>query len=201
MFEYLMPALWLKRFPNTLIENSLQGTIDCQRAYAAAYRVPWGISESACPPKLAGTPYDYQAFGLPQLALSADVSRRIMITPYASALALNVDPIRAMQNLRDMRERGWMGRFGFYESVEFHPGSQVKSAGSFEIVHAWMAHHQGMILLSICNALDDSILSTLFHKEVKVETAERILQELPLSPRGRELSKQSPLGVMETPLV
>jgi len=201
MFEYLMPALWLKHFPNTLIENSLQGAIDCQRAYAAAYRVPWGISEGACPPKLAGTPYDYQAFGLPQLALSADASRRMVITPYAGALALNVDPVSAVQNLHDMCERGWMGQFGFYESVEFHPGSQVRSAGSFEIVHAWMAHHQGMILLSICNALDDSILPTLFHKEVKVEAAERILHELPLSPHDREVSKQAPLGDMETALV
>lgn len=198
MFEYLMPALWLKHFPNTLIENSLQGSIDCQRSYASAYRVPWGISEGACPPKLAGTPYDYQAFGLPQLALSADASRRIVVTPYAGALALNVDPVRAMQNLRDMSERGWVGAFGFYESVEFHPGAKVKSAGSFDIVHAWMAHHQGMILLSICNALDDSIFSTLFHKEVQVEAAERLLHELPLSQRDREVSKQTPLGDWET---
>ena len=194
LFEYLMPALWLKHFPNTLIENSLQSAIECQRAYAYAYRVPWGISEGACPPKLAGKPYDYQAFGLPQLALSAEASRRIVITPYAGALALNVEPGRAMQNLRDMAERGWMGRYGFYESVEFHPGAVVKSAGSFEIVHAWMAHHQGMILLSICNALDDSILSALFHRDVRVEAAERLLHELPLSPHDREVSKQTPLG-------
>ena len=194
MFEYLMPGLWLKHFPNTLIENSLQGAVDCQREYAASYNIPWGISEGACPPKLAESPYDYQAFGLPQLALSTDVSSRIVITPYASALALHVDPVRAVQNLRDMCERGWLGRYGFYESVEFRPDSQVKSAGSFEIVDAWMAHHQGMILLSICNALNDSILSTLFHKEVKVEAAERILNELPLSPRDKEISKQTPLG-------
>ena len=201
MFEYLMPALWLKHFPNTLIENSLRGVIDCQRTYAAAYRVPWGISEGACPPKLASTPYEYKAFGLPQLALSSDTSPRVVITPYAGALALNVDHVGAMRNLRDMCDRGWMGQFGFYESVEFHPGSQVRSAGSFEIVHAWMAHHQGMILLSICNALDDSILSTLFHKEVKVEAAERILHELPLSPHDREVSKQTPMGHVETALV
>jgi hypothetical protein len=197
MFEYLMPALWLKHFPNTLIENSLQGAIDCQCSYASPYRVPWGISEGACPPKLAGTPYDYQAFGLPQLALSPDASRRIVITPYAGALALNVDPVRAVHNLRDMNERGWVGPFGFYESVEFHPGSRVKSAGSFDIVHAWMAHHQGMILLSICNALSDSIFSALFHKEVRVESAERLLHELPLSQQDRVVSKRTVLGGSE----
>src|SRR5215472_6708779 len=194
MFEYLMPALWLKHFPNTLIGNSLQSAIDCQRAYAAGYHIPWGISEGACPPKIACTPYDYQAFGLPALALSADASHRIVITPYAGALALNVDPVRSVQNLRDMSDRGWLGRLGFYESVEFHPSSQVPSAGSFDIVHAWMAHHQGMILLSISNALHDSIFSALFHKEVKVEAAERLLHELPLSPHDKEVSKETPLG-------
>jgi cyclic beta-1,2-glucan synthetase len=201
MFEYLMPALWLKHFPNTLIENSLQGAIDCQRAYASTYRIPWGISEGACPQKVAGNPYDYHAFGLPQLALSPDASHRIVITPYAGALALNVDPVHAMQNLQDMHERGWVGQFGFYESVEFHPGSKVKSAGSFDIVHAWMAHHQGMILLSICNALNDSIFSTLFHNDVRVEAAARLLHELPLSPQDREVARQTPLGDLETSFV
>ena len=199
MFEYLMPALWLKHFPNTLIENSLQGAIDCQRSYSASYNIPWGISEGACPPKLIGKSYDYQAFGLPQLALSADASRRIILTPYAGALALNVDAVPAMNNLRDMSDRGWVGSFGFYESVEYYRPSEARSAGSFEIAHAWMAHHQGMILLSICNVLENSIFSTLFHQDVRVETAERILHELPLSPHAREIAKQTPPMALESP--
>jgi cyclic beta-1,2-glucan synthetase len=201
MFEYLMPALWLKHFPNTLVENSLRAAIHCQSEYASSLRIPWGISEGACPPKFAGQPYDYRAFGLPQMAISPEASRRIVITPYAGVLALNVDPVHAMQNLQDMCERGWMGQFGFYESVEYHPGSTVKFCGSFDIVHAWMAHHQGMILLSICNALHDSIISKLFHQEVCVESVERLLHELPLSPYGREMSKDTPLGDPETALV
>jgi hypothetical protein len=199
MFEYLMPALWLKHFPNTLIENSLQGAVDCQRAYSAAHNIPWGISEGACPPKLVGKSYDYMAFGLPQLAISADASRRIVLTPYGGALALNVDVPAAMKNLRDMSDRGWVGSFGFYESVEYYPKSEARSAGSFEIVHAWMAHHQGMILLSICNALDNSVFSALFHQDVRVEAAERILHELPLSLHAREIAKQTPAMAFEAP--
>jgi hypothetical protein len=189
MFEYLMPALWLRHFPNTLVENSLQGVIDCQRTLSASYGIPWGISEGACPPKLAGAVYDYQAFGLPQLALSADASRRIIITPYAGALALNVDLPAALQNLRDMADRGWVGKFGFYESVEYYRPSVARTAGSFEIVHAWMAHHQGMILLSVCNALDNSVFSDFFHRDVRVEATERLLHELPLSAAARKIAR------------
>jgi cyclic beta-1,2-glucan glucanotransferase len=189
MFEYLMPALWLRHFPNTLVENSLQGVIDCQRTFSASYGIPWGISEGACPPKLTGAVYDYQAFGLPQLALSADASRRIIITPYAGALALNVDSPAALQNLRDMVDRGWVGNFGFYESVEYWRPSKARAAGSFEIVHAWMAHHQGMILISICNALDNSAFSNLFHRDVRVEATERLLHELPLSATARQIAR------------
>jgi cyclic beta-1,2-glucan synthetase len=191
MFEYLMPALWLKHFPNTLLENSLQGVVDCQRAYVRPKSIPWGISEGACPAKREGVIYDYQAFGLPPLALSPDASRRIIITPYATALALNVQPRKALDNLKAMSDLGWLGSFGFYESVEFH-GAMTEARESFEIVHSWMAHHQGMTLVSICNLLMNSIFPSLLHKEVRVEAAERLLHERPLAPYARALLRDTP---------
>ena len=190
-FEYLMPALWLKHFPNTLLENSLQAAVDCQRAFVAARGIPWGISEGACPPKQKDAPYDYQAFGLPPLALNPEASSRLIITPYAGALALNTQPVTALENLRDMSNRGWIGSFGFYESVECC-GTPAASNQSFEIVHCWMAHHQGMILVSICNLLMNSLFPTLFHREVRVEAAARLLHERPLSPYTRELVREAP---------
>jgi hypothetical protein len=190
-FEYLMPALWLKHFPNTLLENSLQAAVDCQRAFVAARGIPWGISEGACPPKQKDAPYDYQAFGLPPLALNPEASNRLIITPYASALALNIQPLTALENLRDMSNRGWMGSFGFCESVEWC-GTPADSNQSFEVVHSWMAHHQGMILVSICNLLMNSLFQSLFHREVRVEAAARLLQERPPSPYMRELVREAP---------
>jgi len=190
-FEYLMPALWLKHFPNTLLENSLQGAVDCQRSFVAPHGIPWGISEGACLPKQKDAPYDYQAFGLPPLALNPESSNRLVITPYAAALALNIQPLAALQNLRDMSRRGWMGSFGFCESVEYR-GTPDKPSESFEIVHSWMAHHQGMILVSICNLLMNSLFQTLFHREVRVEATARLLHEKPLSPYARELAREMP---------
>jgi cyclic beta-1,2-glucan synthetase len=100
-------------------------------------------------------------------------------------------PLHALQNLRAMSDRGWLGKFGFYESVEYKSAAGCQQ-GHFEIVHTWMAHHQGIILMSICNLLTDSILSDLFHREVRVEATERILHERPLSLYARKLVQEAP---------
>jgi len=55
-----------------------------------------------------------------------------------------------------------------------------------------MAHHQGMILVSICNLLMNSLFQSLFHREVRVEAAARLLQERPPSPYMRELVREAP---------
>jgi cyclic beta-1,2-glucan synthetase len=191
MFEYLMPALWLKSFPSTLLENSLKGAVACQRAYVRRYKIPWGISEGACIEKNDSGDYEYHAFGVAPLALKATLPHKIVITPYASALALNTNPREALDNLQAMDSLGWNGRYGFYESAQYVKSSTVRE-GSFRIVHTWMAHHQGMILLSICNLLSNSVFQRLFHEEVRVAATERILHELPLSPQALQLLTRSP---------
>ena len=47
MFEYLMPVLWMRTYPNTLLDNSRIAAVRLQQIYAAEKGVPWGISESA----------------------------------------------------------------------------------------------------------------------------------------------------------
>ncbi len=190
MFEYLMPTLWLKHFPETLLENGTRGAVDAQRAFVASHRIPWGISEGACTTKNDSGHYEYHAFGVPQIAMKANLPKRIVITPYASALALTIRPLLALQNLRAMNDAGWLGKFGFYESAEYKSAAGSKE-GRFEIVHTWMAHHQGMILMSICNLLTDSIFSELFHREVRVEATERILHERPLSSYARRIMREA----------
>ena len=188
MFEYLMPTLWLKHFPATLLENSARGAVNAQRAFAASRGIPWGISEGACTAKNDAGHYEYHAFGVPQMALKANPTNRIIVTPYACALALTICPLPALQNLLAMSDSGWLGKFGFYESAEFKSAVGSKE-GRFEIVHAWMAHHQAMILMSICNLLTDSILPELFHREVRVEATEHILHERPLSLYARSMMR------------
>src|ERR1700747_2727173 len=69
MFEYLMPSLWMRSHPNTLLERSQSAAVKSQQAYANDLAVPWGISESAYSEMNETNHYHYHAFGIPHLAL------------------------------------------------------------------------------------------------------------------------------------
>ena len=62
MFEYLMPLLWMRTFPNTLLERSASAAVRSQQAYAENKRIPWGISESAYFRMDEAGNYQYYAF-------------------------------------------------------------------------------------------------------------------------------------------
>lgn len=175
MFEYLMPALWLKTYPETLLENSMTGAVACQRSRLAAFGLPWGISEAGCALRNDSNHYVYRAFGLPELAINPELDRRLVVSPYASFLALNADAQSAVANLQHLESSGMLGSYGFYEAADF--GDAPRHGRSFETVRSWMAHHQGMSLLSVCNLLSDGIFQRLFHEEVLVAASERILHE------------------------
>ncbi|HME11265.1 MAG TPA: glucoamylase family protein [Candidatus Acidoferrum sp.] len=176
MFEYLMPALWMRAYSGTLLENSLAAAVASQRRVVDKLDIPWGISEGACSLRNDAGHFEYHAFGVRSLALKPDMLRRLVITPYAAFLALNVDPAGAVRNLRDMQKKAWVGPLGFYEAADYgqpQRGEQVKPV----VVRSWMAHHQGMSLLAVANLLSQAVFQRLFHREVMVASTERILHE------------------------
>ncbi len=176
MFEYLMPTLWMRTYPATLLENSMRGAVMCQRKFVEPMNIPWGISEGACSAKNDSGHYHYHAYGVPPLALKVEVEDRTVITPYAAVLALSVDPAAAVKNLRKMEASGWLGPYGFYESADYKEATAANTR-SPELVYCWMAHHQGMSLLAISNLLSESVFQRLFHQEVIVAATERLLHE------------------------
>jgi cyclic beta-1,2-glucan glucanotransferase len=176
LFEYLMPALWMRTFPQTALDRTLRSAVACQRLTAKPTHMPWGISESACGERDDEDHYRYRAFGLPALALQPEPFTRHVIAPYASILALGVDAAATLKNLRTMRAMGWLGAYGFYEAADFSR-SRADKPSDYELVHCWMVHHQGMILLAVCNALNDSVMQRLFHAEPMVAATERVLHE------------------------
>src|ERR1700730_8261895 len=176
MFEYLMPTLWMRTYPATLLENSMRGAVISQRKFVEPLNIPWGISEGACSAKNDSGHYHYHAYGVPPLALKVEAEDRTVITPYAAVLALSVDPAAAVKDLRKMDASGWLGPYGFYESSDFNEAAPANTR-SPELVYCWMAHHQGMILLSISNLLSESVFQRLFHAEVIVAATERLLHE------------------------
>ena len=169
MFEYLMPALWMRNYPDTIVDRSMKAAVSVQRAYGRRHGVPWGISESACISGSNGK-HGYRAFGVPELALRRRDSRHLVISPYSTFLAAAVDPAAAMANLRQMLEYGWLGRYGFYEAVGY-------SRAGAQPVRMWMAHHQGMSLLAIVNLLFNNPLRQYFHAEPQVLATELLLDE------------------------
>ena len=168
MFEYLMPWLWMRHYSGTITHHSLRAALRAQREYARHKGVPWGISESAC--LESDGSYGYGPFGIPQLALKRIDARKLVISPYSSFLAAGVDPEAAVQNLKSMEEFGWAGRYGFYEAIDY-----TRAGGA--PVRSWMAHHQGMSLLAICNLLCDQPLQRYFHAEPYVMATELLLHE------------------------
>jgi hypothetical protein len=176
MFEYLMPMLWMRAYPETLLESAMGGAVAGQRRVGEKLGIPWGISEGACAAKNDAGHYEYHAFGLRALALKPDAARRLVITPYAAFLALNVEPANATRNLREMQSRQWVGALGFYEAADYGRPRRGDKLNA-EVVRSWMAHHQGMSLLAVANLLCQAVFQRLFHREVMVASTERILHE------------------------
>jgi cyclic beta-1,2-glucan synthetase len=176
MFEYLMPAIWMRSYSGTLLQRSMEGAVVAQQAYTEKKGIRWGISESGyCELNEAGS-YRYGTFGVPALALQSAESNRLVIAPYASAMALAVDPAAALENLRRMEKSGWFGKYGFYEAADFGPAEGSRRR-EWRLVKSWMAHHQGMSLLAMANFLCGDAVRQWFHDDVRVQATELLLQE------------------------
>src|ERR1017187_7327860 len=176
MFEYLMPALWMRSYPDTLIARTQDACVHVQRAFAQTLNLSWGISESGHAAKDDAGHYQYLAYGVPRLALSDQANAGPVISPYSAFLALSVDPLEALHNLHRMASAGWVGSYGFYESADYS-ASKHKPV----LVREWMAHHQGMSLLAIVNLLRDNVVQRWFHDNALVQSTERLLHEVPVS--------------------
>ena len=173
MFEYMMPALWMRTFPNTLISRSLEAAVRIQMDHVK--NIPWGISESGFATTDDLGRYGYQAWGIPALALKYGAEDGPVIAPYATFLALPLLRNEAIANLSKMTELGWSGPYGFYEAADLTDGKGAK------MVRSWMAHHQGMSLLALTNLLTDNIFQRWFHANPRVRASELLLHEKPLS--------------------
>ncbi len=176
LFEYLMPSLWMRSYKDTLLERGARTAIRAQRDFARNRFVPWGISESAYNQREPDGQYSYRAFGLRDLALSPESCTDLVITPYAGCLGLMLDDAGAVENLRDMKQRGWLGPYGYYEAVDFN-SARLSAAQDCEPVKCWMAHHQGMILVAVANAMRAFSMQRRFHAEPAVTATERLLEE------------------------
>ncbi len=176
MFEYLMPALFMRNWDTTLLAESCVAAVRIQQLYGRERNIPWGISEAACSTLDSSLNYQYYAFGVPSLSMKGRQPENLVIAPYASALALLVDRVAAVENLRDIASNDWTGRYGFFESIDFRKGWALTGHDTTP-VRAHMVHHQAMALMAFTNTLLDQALPRRFHAEPMVQATEYLLQE------------------------
>jgi len=176
MFEYLMPLLVMPSYEGTLLDQTCRAAVAQQIAYGSQRALPWGVSESGYNTVDASLNYQYHAFGVPGLGLKRGLEEDSVVTPYASALALMVAPEAACANLQRLAAAGLAGRFGFYEAIDYTP-ARLARGESGAVVRSFMAHHQGMILLSLAHLLLDRPMQRRFESDPGFQATMLLLQE------------------------
>ncbi|CAN5375250.1 glucoamylase family protein [soil metagenome] len=176
MFEYLMPNLVMPLYEHTLLDDTSRGSVKKQIEYGKAQGVPWGISESCYNMVDAHLTYQYRAFGVPELGFKRGLGLDLVVAPYATVMALMVDPAAACKNLDRLRAKGYEGRYGFFESIDYTP-SRLPRAKVPALIQTFMAHHQGMNLLSLTYLLCEQPMQKRFEADPNLQTALLLLQE------------------------
>ncbi len=176
MFEYFMPLLIMKNYPNTLMDVTYKSVIEGQKKYCMKKNVPWGISEAAFYDFDINSNYQYKAFGVPNVGLKRGLMDDLVISPYSSVMALQLDFKGAFDNIEQLIGIGMEGLYGLYESVDYTK-SRLPKGKDKAIVKCFMVHHQGMSLMAFDNVLNGNILQNRFHKIPRVKATELLLQE------------------------
>ncbi len=176
MFEYLMPNLLMPSFRNSLIYESLMFCVYCQKLRGSAFKIPWGISESAYFAFDRSLSYRYKAHGVQRLGFKRGLNRELVISPYSSFLALEVAPAAAVKNLRKLKNLGLQDIYGLYEAADFTP-SRLIGTNRFEPVKCYMAHHLGMSIVACNNILNSGIMQNRFMSNPEMAAYSELLQE------------------------
>ena len=176
MFEYLMPDLVLRAPGGSLLAQTSRLIVKRQIQYGDELDLPWGVSESAYNARDLELTYQYSNFGVPGLGLKRGLSENKVVAPYATGLAAMVNADAALANYLALAAIGARGTYGYYEALDF-TASRVPEGEVCARVRAYMAHHQGMSIVAIANALLDGRMRDRFHSDVAVQATELLLQE------------------------
>ncbi len=192
MFEYLMPLLVMEQPARSLLDLTSHLAVARQISYGAERGVPWGVSESAYNVRDVKLTYQYSDFGVPGLGLKRGLFEDVVVAPYATALAAMVDPKAAIANFPRLQAAGARGAYGFYEALDFTP-SRLPEDEQVAVVRAYMAHHQGMTIVSLGNVVHQGLTRRRFHSHPMIQASELLLQERTARavavtrPRGEEV--------------
>ncbi|MFC4670476.1 GH36-type glycosyl hydrolase domain-containing protein [Seohaeicola nanhaiensis] len=176
MFEYLMPPLVMHERTGGILDASNRMAVARQIQDGRRLGRPWGVSESAFNARDREMNYQYHAFGSPELALKRMFEDEYVVAPYATLLAAQVQPSQAVTNLRKLDGLGAFGPYGYYDAVDF-TAARLPEGQRHAVVRNVMAHHHGMSIAAIGNAVLDGIHRRRFHDDEVIRAAELLLQE------------------------
>ncbi|MDD5770952.1 MAG: glucoamylase family protein [Candidatus Omnitrophica bacterium] len=176
MFEYLMPLLVMPTYAGSLLDRTYKAAVSGQIRYAAKNNIPWGISESGYNKIDSNMIYQYHSFGVPDMGFKRGLGEDLVVAPYASMLALMVEPEKACENLERLSEEGARGVYGLYEAIDYTP-ARLAPDETRVVVKSYMAHHQGMSLLSLSYVLLGRPMQRRFLAEPMFKSTELLLQE------------------------
>ncbi len=176
MFEYLMPLLVMRNYSGTLLDETYRTVVKRQVEYGEERGVPWGVSESAYNVRDIHLNYQYGPFGVPGLGLKRGLIEDLVVAPYATILAAEINPRAAMENLRRLEKDGALGPYGYYEAIDY-TAERLPQDQRHVLIRAFMTHHQGMSLVALTNVLLDDRMENRFHADPLVQATELLLQE------------------------
>ncbi len=166
-FEYFMPQLFLPLYRDSFMYESIAFALAVQRGENKI----WGVSESGFYSFDSEMRYQYKANGLQTLALRRIGSNEKTISPYSTYLSLCICSSVALKNLHELENRGMYGKYGLYEALDLN----IDTNGV--CVKSYMAHHVGMSIIAIMNAVKDNIFVRRFMSDIKMSSACELLQE------------------------
>lgn len=172
MFETLMPLLFLESGSNTLLDTTAREVVNRNIITGEMLKTPFGISESCSSDINRSGDYCYTAFGLPCLALDSKQARPVF-APYASLLGIELYTPEVYKNVARFTAAGMADRYGLFESLDcrYLPPRAAK---------CYMSHHQGMILASLCNMLQDGAVRRAFMNRAEMSACRLLLyQDMP----------------------
>jgi cyclic beta-1,2-glucan synthetase len=176
MFEYLMPSLVMRPPPGSLLDETCRIVVRRQTEYGVERGLPWGVSESAYNARNQELTYQYSSFGVPGLGFRRGLGDDAVVAPYATALAAMIAPHAAVRNYASLAGAGGRGRYGWYEALDYTT-ARLPEDERVAVVRCYMAHHQGMTLVALADALHQGAMRTRFHAAPIVKATELLLQE------------------------